>query len=77
MDLVDYSEEVYEKIINQFEEFSSKLSDFGVKSQWDNTKYARYLEGYSKSFEFIQKTQNYYKDLKNQIDKPSNVNVKK
>ncbi len=25
MDLVDYSEEVYDNIINQFEEFSSKL----------------------------------------------------
>ena len=61
----------------KLEEFSSKLTGFEVKSQWHNTKYASYLEEYSKSFEFIQKTQNYYKDLMNQIDKPSNANVKK
>ena len=52
------------------EEFSYFVNKFEATSQWQNTKFAIYLENYSKSFEFTCKAQNIYMDLLNQVEKP-------
>ena len=53
------------------EEFTLFTSTVKAKSQWQETKFANYLEDYAKSFQFVSKYNSVYADLKNVVEKPA------